>query len=329
MEGGEPEEILTTDILSQVCVELSYGHHTVHATVLVQQRAPNHLLLGTDVQSKLRFSLIVKTPEKLVDLLTGEEWCRHPRLPLADPLPSQRHSRPEDQHMNKSTEGHCSGGGMEQQAAMELEETRQPESDGADEDLLSSSELESPLPNKLSVVPSQETTVAPSTTGQPGQMMSGPCEPMGPVGVVRLLKSEQIPAGYRKMVRAREVASAMLMFTSEIRKEDVLLPDAVFEGTEGACLTLVVSNRGPTVRLERDTTLGSVVPVEEAQPHDSEVSGSEEVDGATDGRVCAHRQRDAGARDAGAGVAATAAVTVGPPDTDPESQHRRLHIEVC
>ena len=27
--------------------------------------------------------------------------------------------------------------------------------------------------------------------------------------------------------------------------------------------------------------------MEEAQPHDSEVSGSGEVDGATDGRVCA------------------------------------------
>ena len=91
-------------------------------------------------------------------------------------------------------------------------------------------------------------------TGQPGQMMSGPCEPMGPVGVVRLLRSEKIPAGYRKTVRARihgEVGSAMLMFTPETRKEDVLLPDAVFEGAEGACITLVVTNRGPTaVRLE-------------------------------------------------------------------------------
>ena len=188
------------DILSHVCVELSYGHHTVHATVLMQQGAPNHILLGMDVQSKLGFSLIVKTPEKLVDLLTGEECCRHPRLPSPDPPPSKGHSRPEDQDRNKSTEGHCSGGGMEKQAALELEETRPPESDGADEERghpLSSSELELPLPNKLSVVPSQEMTIAPrsaggqsvgeGTTGQHGRMMSGS---MGPVSGTTAEKRE-------------------------------------------------------------------------------------------------------------------------------------------
>ena len=109
----------------------------------------------------------------------------------------------------------------------------------------------------------------------------------------------------------------MLMFTPEMRKEDVLLPDAVFEGAGGACLTLVVTNRGSTaVRLERDTTLGSVVPVEEAQPHEVRRLMEQQMD------ECAPWMPEPG-------VAATAAVTVGPPDADPENQHRRLHIRVC
>ena len=41
--------------------------------VLVQPKAPNDLLLGSDFQPKLGFRLVMETPEMFVDLLTGEE----------------------------------------------------------------------------------------------------------------------------------------------------------------------------------------------------------------------------------------------------------------
>ena len=42
------------------------------AVVLVQKGAPNDVLLGTDVQPQLGFSLLMATSEKRVDLLVGE-----------------------------------------------------------------------------------------------------------------------------------------------------------------------------------------------------------------------------------------------------------------
>ena len=59
--------------LRQICLRLSQGGQTVDGVVLVQPGAPNDLLLRTDFQPKLGFRLVMETPEKLVDLLTGEE----------------------------------------------------------------------------------------------------------------------------------------------------------------------------------------------------------------------------------------------------------------
>ena len=48
-------------------------------TVLAQKGAPNNLLLGTDVQSQLGFSLVMKKSEaQAVDLLNGRE-CSLPK----------------------------------------------------------------------------------------------------------------------------------------------------------------------------------------------------------------------------------------------------------
>ena len=41
--------------------------------MLVQPGAPNHLLLGTDTQPKLGFSLVAESEETSIDLLTGKE----------------------------------------------------------------------------------------------------------------------------------------------------------------------------------------------------------------------------------------------------------------
>ena len=60
------------NILSQVCLQLTHGSRTMEATVLVQEGALTNLLLGTDLQSRLGFSLVAETGTTLTDLLTGE-----------------------------------------------------------------------------------------------------------------------------------------------------------------------------------------------------------------------------------------------------------------
>ena len=70
------------DILCQICVRLSQGDQTGEGPVLVQQGAPNDLLLGTDFQSQLGFVLVLETPAKFVDLLTGEECISQDGSPV-------------------------------------------------------------------------------------------------------------------------------------------------------------------------------------------------------------------------------------------------------
>ena len=62
------------NIVSQVSLNLSQGNRYSEITVLVQKNAPNDLLLGTDSQSQLGFSLVMeKARNHKIDLLTGEE----------------------------------------------------------------------------------------------------------------------------------------------------------------------------------------------------------------------------------------------------------------
>ena len=72
------------DMMPQVCLKLSHGNQTLEATVLVQDNAPNTLLLGTDLQSKLGFALVADTGTKLTDLLTGTE-CQTDLSELEEP----------------------------------------------------------------------------------------------------------------------------------------------------------------------------------------------------------------------------------------------------
>ena len=60
------------DIMAQILVQLLQGNRKMDAVVLVQKGAPNDVLLGTDVQPQLGFSLLMETSEKRVDLLVGE-----------------------------------------------------------------------------------------------------------------------------------------------------------------------------------------------------------------------------------------------------------------
>ena len=61
------------DIMAQVLVSLTQGEHQIEAMVLVQKGAPNNLLLGSDVQPQLGFSLAMeKSSTEAVDLLTSK-----------------------------------------------------------------------------------------------------------------------------------------------------------------------------------------------------------------------------------------------------------------
>ena len=83
------------NILSQVCLQLKHGSRTVKATVLVQEGAPTKLLLGTDLQSQLGFSLLAETGTTLTDLLTGEVCSQEPESSDA-PEKRMRHGEPDD-----------------------------------------------------------------------------------------------------------------------------------------------------------------------------------------------------------------------------------------
>ena len=65
------------------------------ATVLVQEGAPTKLLLGTDLQSQLGFSLLAETGTTLTDLLTGEVCSQEPESSDA-PEKRMRHGEPDD-----------------------------------------------------------------------------------------------------------------------------------------------------------------------------------------------------------------------------------------
>ena len=58
------------DIISQVSLSFSLDDCAVDAVVLVQKK-PHNLLLGTDLQSKLGFALVVG---RKFDLLTGQPY---------------------------------------------------------------------------------------------------------------------------------------------------------------------------------------------------------------------------------------------------------------
>ena len=67
------------DFIAQVELTLSRGQYQLITTILVRKDAPNNLLLGTDVQPQLGFSLGTKDADgSITDLFTGE------RLPPAE-----------------------------------------------------------------------------------------------------------------------------------------------------------------------------------------------------------------------------------------------------
>ena len=81
------------DVLAQVYVTLSQGNRHVNARVFVQKNAPNELLIGTDVQACLGFSLnVTREDGKIEDLLDGQGTVvtRNGQRDLEEPSPTRQ-----------------------------------------------------------------------------------------------------------------------------------------------------------------------------------------------------------------------------------------------
>ena len=273
--GGQP-----LDILSQVRLTLSLGDRALDTTVLVQKGAPNQLLLGTDVQPKLGFALVVETEAAMKDLLTGEEHQEDqesvtPARPQAIPPKGlEEHQRKQEQDLQ--TQEAASGGLPSVDQASPPRYDKTPGNIPISATLGPSSAGGRDQPGTERVIPGgEEEDGSPKTVvdAPPKMAASGIGGSVstrdGQVGVVRLLRTEKLRPGQKKMIRARiqgEVEAALLLFTPKDVRGQVLLADAAIEGAHGSCTTLIIQNGShEEVCLKGGTTLGTVVPVEEVE----------------------------------------------------------------
>ena len=66
------------ELIAHIEFSISVGDKQVKSVVLVKKDSPNNLLIGTDVQPKLGFSVVVTSPDsRMPDLLSGEEVVLH------------------------------------------------------------------------------------------------------------------------------------------------------------------------------------------------------------------------------------------------------------
>ena len=246
------------NIISEVSLRLTHGSRTVEVVVLVQEGAPHELLLGTDVQSKLGFALVVEEETKLVDLLTGQEKDFAQRNPSSAGGASQ----------SPQTPSSAGGASQSPQGPSAAEGPTDDSSDagctlqtsGEDLGVATSEELTDEEPTPFSLHPEVDNLEEDSKLPQAAR-----------AGVVRLLKAVKVPPGYQKAVRARicgELEHSLLLFTPHPEPNyDLLLPDGAIEGEGGSRATVILENHGlEPVHLHKGTVLGTVIAVEEVTP---------------------------------------------------------------
>ena len=216
------------DIISQVPLSLSRDDCMVDAVVLVQKKPPHNLLLGTDLQSKLGFALVV---DRKFDLLTNQPYDvagEEQQLTDGVPAPQSNGNPNRDANLETSTQrgkrlGMVSGG-----------------SKGI----------------------SGEGMVGSTADGQT-HLGATPSR----MGEVSLLQTMKIPAGYKKMIRVSvrgEVEESLLLFSPTMEDERLRLADGAVECGRGRCTTLVVENHSTEkLTLKRGTILGTVTAVDE------------------------------------------------------------------
>ena len=214
------------NIISQTKLNLSQGSRAVDATVLVQKGAPHNLLMGTDVQSKLGFALVLETAEKTVDLLTGKESrVGHPtqsQTTCADAVhPREGDSEPDLPQGGEATvEDHCL------QTPPCLSSAGGPTGSCIEGGSISDEQLDEGLCEESQGAGQKPFGLHPETDalGEDPETIR--------TGVVRLLKTVKVPPGYQKAVRAcicGELESSLLLFTPYIEHQYLLLPDGAIE----------------------------------------------------------------------------------------------------
>ena len=252
--------------------------------------APYDLLLGTDAQSKLGCALVMETAEVMVDLFTGNECVtgRQHCGVMVHTGTASAESQPGTSSDQTHAEDCAVGGGHGIQAGSCPRQPHVPDSAGGLATLETEALGSAGGPETLGA---EEVKDNEGPDAKPGGMLSkglthcngdkgelpGREPPSGAhhhryqladdesgSGVVRLLKAEKIPAGYRNMVHAQvsgEMETSLLLFTPDLDSENILLADAV---VEGACATLVIGNKGlGPIQVKIGTVLGTVVPVDE------------------------------------------------------------------
>ena len=80
------------NIIAQIPVVLSQGERNTEAVVLVQKGAPHNVLLGTDLQAELGFSLVLESNRGRVDLLSQE--AQEPSLQEQPTTPTRQRPKP-------------------------------------------------------------------------------------------------------------------------------------------------------------------------------------------------------------------------------------------
>ena len=180
--GGHP-----LNILSQTKLHLTQGKHAIEATVLVQKGAPNNLLVGTDVQSRLGFTLVMETTGRVMDLLTGGELDL--QLPLStvseQPKQPQTSSRPIAPFNSGGRQTPSSAGGEEKEvrknsAVSGLVTSPLPgDAPSTREAVIAPAEIGLGMPRvDQSAFPSQDTLPDNKSPTLPGEVKQGPCTPL-------------------------------------------------------------------------------------------------------------------------------------------------------
>ena len=78
------------DFIVQIQLSLSQGDQQIKTIVLMKKDAPNNLFIGTDVQPKLGFALVIKKPNGgAADLLSGEKVTPLQDSQTPQPAPEQ------------------------------------------------------------------------------------------------------------------------------------------------------------------------------------------------------------------------------------------------
>ena len=215
-------------LVAQLQLTLSQGKHQVTTPVLVQKNAPHPLLLGTDTQPFLGFSLQVETSQtETVDLLAKGDG----NGTLSD-------AEQEKQKSESQENGQCGCGGSDVggigDGGLGADEIR-----GGDTTRWKKTQT-NPVPSSSGT--SEEKTVSEEEgAGVGGHRMEQKD------GTIHLLKATKIPACYQKMVRVSwkdTIPKRLFLFSPEKSDVSLLMEDVLLEVGEGSSATVVIQNHG-------------------------------------------------------------------------------------